>query len=318
MRDSSLLIIHQGALGDLVLSFPVIVALRKKFSRIDMLCPLQQSRLAEHMELIEKGYPLESAYFATLFSDQLDAKIKDLIRSYTAILSFSFSKDLKKSIGQATDRQSFQIPPRPPAREKIHVTEFLMKNIMDCRLLEAVASKDQIFTLHRNHTSSTARSFNSAKIIIHPGAGSILKRWPLSKFLKLAAVLTKQGMQPHFICGPAEPDLADELSKQNRPIQSLSELTDLADLLKSAGGYIGNDSGVSHLAAYMGLPSVVIFGPADPVRWRPVGPRVEIVRSDLDCTPCFEIEPESCARPACLTEASPESVLMAFDQVYRR
>jgi len=318
MRDSSLLIVHQGALGDLVLTFPAIIALRNKFNRIDMLCPRQQSRLAAHLKLIEKGYSLESACFATLFSEQIDPKIKDLICRYTAILAFSLSKDLKKSIRQATDSQCFQIPPRPPAPEKIHVTEFLMKHIMDCGLLEAVASKDQVFALNRNQTSSTDGSFNSAKIIIHPGAGSIRKRWPLAQFLKLAAVLAKRGLHPQFICGPAEPDLTAELQKQNQPVQNLIELTDLVDLLEAAGGYIGNDSGVSHLAAFLGLPSAVIFGPSDPVRWRPLGPRVEIVRPELDCTPCFEIEPENCARPACVADVSLESVLIAFDQVFKR
>jgi ADP-heptose:LPS heptosyltransferase len=79
---------------------------------------------------------------------------------------------------------------------------------------------------------------------------------------------------------------------------------------------VGNDSGVSHLAAFLGLPTAVIFGPADPVRWKPVGPSVEMVHPELDCSPCFEIESENCSEPRCLTDASLESVLKAFDHVY--
>jgi ADP-heptose:LPS heptosyltransferase len=62
---------------------------------------------------------------------------------------------------------------------------------------------------------------------------------------------------------------------------------------------------------------VVIFGPSDPLRWKPLGSRVRIVRPELDCQPCFEIEPDNCAQPACLTDATLESVLTAFDQVFK-
>ena len=317
MTDSSLLIIHQGSLGDVVLTFPAVIALRKKFSRIDILCQHQQGKLTAHLKLIEKWYPLESAAFASLFSDQIEGKIKDLICSFTDILIFSFTGDLKKSISRVTARRCFQIPPRPPARDKIHVAEFLFNNLIDCGLLEANDSNKKIFTLHRGPGPDAGRPRNAAKVIIHPGSGSVRKRWPLARFLKVADVLEKRGLQPQMICGPAESDLADELRSQERPVYHLNELTDLVEWLEPAGGYIGNDSGVSHLAAFLGLPSVVIFGPADPIRWKPLGPRVEIVRPELDCNPCFEIEPENCPLPACLVDASLEAVLAAFDRVYR-
>lgn len=317
MANSRLLIIHQGALGDVVLTFPAIIALRQKFSRIDILCQGQLGKLAARLELVDKKYPLEAAGFATLFSDQIDEKIKDLLFGYSTILIFSFSSDLKNSINQITDGQCFQIPPRPPARDKIHATEFLFKNLIDCGLFEAADSNDKRFICPRKQTHGTGRLIDTSKIIIHPGAGSIRKRWPLTNFLDLTDGLEKRGLQPQFVCGPAEPDLIEEIRNQDRQIHTFSELTDLVDWLESAGGYIGNDSGVSHLAAFLGLASVVIFGPADPERWKPLGPRVQIVRPELDCHPCFEIEPENCAQPACLTDTTLESVLTAFDQVYK-
>ncbi|MDX1707069.1 MAG: glycosyltransferase family 9 protein, partial [Desulfobacterales bacterium] len=109
----------------------------------------------------------------------------------------------------------------------------------------------------------------------------------------------------------------EDIRNGNRQVYKFDELTDLADGLESAGGYIGNDSGVSQLAAFLGVASVVFFGPADPVRWKPVGPRVQIVRPELDCSPCFEIEAENCDQPACLSDATVESVLKAWDQVYQ-
>jgi len=194
------------------------------------------------------------------------------------------------------------------------VAEFLFNNLIDCGLLEANDSNKKIFTLQRGLGTDAGRPRNAAKVIIHPGSGSVRKRWPLARFLEVAEVLEKRGLQPQMICGPAESDLADELRNQERPAHHLNELTDLVEWLESAGGYIGNDSGVSHLAGFLGLPSVVIFGPADPVRWKPLGPRVEIVRPELDCNPCFEIEPENCPEPRCLTDVSVEAVVRAFER----
>ena len=317
MTNASLLIIHQGALGDVVLTFPAIIALRQKFSRIDILCQGQLGNLAVKLGLIDKKYPLEAAYFATLFSEPIDEKIKNIMAGYSTILLFSFAADLKKSISQITDSRCFRIPPRPPAQVKIHVTEFLLKNLIDNGLLEAADSYDRIFAPQRKQTHRSARPIDTSKIIIHPGSGSIRKRWPLTNFLDLADRLENRGLQPMFVGGPAEPELIEEIRNQDRQIHTFSELTDLVDWLESTSAYIGNDSGVSHLAAFLGLPSVVIFGPADPVRWKPLGPRVQIVHPELDCQSCFEIEPENCARPECLANASTESVLSAFNQLYK-
>ena len=87
-------------------------------------------------------------------------------------------------------------------------------------------------------------------------------------------------------------------------------------LLAAYGGYIGNDSGASHLAAFLGLPATVIFGPADPRRWTPVGRAVEIVRPELECRPCFETEKANCGDPECLTKTTPQQVIQAFYRQY--
>ncbi len=293
----------------MVLTFPAIILVRQKFNRIDILCQSQTGKLAAHLGLVEKAYPLEAAYFATLFSDRMDATVRALLGTYAKILVLSFSADLENNINQNTIRTCLRIPPRPPVRDKIHVAEFLIQNLAAGGLAEGADSNDTVFNRQR-------KQVDTLKIIIHPGAGSIRKRWPLTNFLDLADRLEKRGLQPQFVCGPAEPDLIEEIRSHGRQIHTFRELTDLVDWLESAGGYIGNDSGVSQLSGFLGLPSVVIFGPADPVRWKPMGPRVRIVHPELECQPCFEIEPDNCAQPACLADATLASVLTAFDRVY--
>jgi ADP-heptose:LPS heptosyltransferase len=299
-----------------VLTFAPIIALRKQFDRIDILCQDQIGKLAVKLGLVENAYPLETAYFATLFSDQADAKIKDFIRRYEKIVAFSFSAELEKAINEITTSPCVRIPPRPPARDSIHVAEYLLQNLIYSGLIKTADADEALSFRQRKQTVGADQSIEISKIIIHPGSGSIRKRWPLDRFLELAEVLERRGLRPQFVCGPAETDLVDKIRRHHRQVQRFIELTELADCMKTAGGYIGNDSGISHLTAFMGIPCVVIFGPADPKRWTPPGPRVQIVRPAVDCDPCFEIESHNCDRPACLTDATLESVLQAFDGIY--
>jgi ADP-heptose:LPS heptosyltransferase len=139
----------------------------------------------------------------------------------------------------------------------------------------------------------------------------------MTHFFETEAILKSDGLRPEFILGPAEEELIDGLQHPDRTVHALTDLLDLMDLLKSAAGYIGNDSGASHLAAFLGLPAVVIFGPTDPERWRPVGRNVQIVGPGMQCRPCFETEKANCDDPECLTKTMPREVIRAFYRKYR-
>jgi ADP-heptose:LPS heptosyltransferase len=188
----------------------------------------------------------------------------------------------------------------------------VLENLINCGLItKGDASLDEIATPGRK-----GRPQNPRRILLHPGAGSIRKRWHVSNFLCVEAGLKADGSKPEFILGPAEKNLAGELQRPGRYVHVLDDLTVLLALLTSAGGYIGNDSGASHLAAYLGLPTVVIFGPADPERWKPVGRSVKIVRPELQCRPCFEIDETDCDDQRCLEGITPQKVTEAFYSVY--
>jgi heptosyltransferase-3 len=310
---ASLLIIHQGALGDFILTFPAIACLQKYYQRIDVLCQSQLGRLAAELRLVKNWYPSEAAYVASLFSDQIDPQIKVLLEPYAHIILFTFSDQLEATLRQVSAVPCCRMAPRPPVHERIHVTKFILENLVNCCLID---SKDAELALIRPAGKRLAAA--PRKILLHPGAGSPRKRWPLSSFLDVAARLKANGLRPEFILGPAEEDLVDRLRRPARSVHVLDDLLDLTVLLKSAGGYIGNDSGASHLAAFLGLPSTVIFGPADPERWKPLGCAVEVVRPALGCRPCFETEGVNCPDPGCLNDIQPEMVIDAFYRVYKK
>lgn len=312
MPNRNLLIIHQGALGDFILTFPVLTRLQKYYTPIDVLSQAQQGKLAQSLGLAQNWYPLESAYFASLFSDRIEPRMKAILGKYEKIILFTLSDDLEISIKRVTDNLSCRLPPRPPAEHSIHVAQFVLDHILNCGLITQADAKlgDIPFA------AITNRRRNHTKILLHPGAGSIRKRWPIAGFLKVEAALKASGLMPEFILGPAEENLMPELPHAHRVVHVLDDPADLVALLNSAGGYIGNDSGASHLAAYLGLPTTVIFGPADPARWAPVGRSVQIVRPGLACRPCFETEPDNCDDPRCMADTSPQMVLEAFYKAY--
>jgi len=105
--------------------------------------------------------------------------------------------------------------------------------------------------------------------VIHPGSGSPKKCWPY--FLNLADRLGRA----EFLLGPVEAGF----QTGRYPRMEHVSLRDVCKILSSIRGYVGNDSGITHLAAYLGVPTVALFGPTDPKLWCPCGRRVRVLHS---------------------------------------
>ncbi|MBI3931906.1 MAG: glycosyltransferase family 9 protein [Acidobacteria bacterium] len=115
-------------------------------------------------------------------------------------------------------------------------------------------------------------------LAVHAGSGSAPKNWPERRFAALVEALS--GGRPWLLIeGPAE-TAGGPLRELPRAVLA-RELPPrvLGAVLARAGAYVGNDSGVSHLAAAWGAPTVALFGPTDPEVWAPVGPRVRVLRA---------------------------------------
>ena len=105
------------------------------------------------------------------------------------------------------------------------------------------------------------------RVIVHPGSGSPAKCWPFF------AELMERIPESVVLIGPCESQI-----QTNRPrLQGLS-LQSVAEELRRCRAFIGNDSGITHLAAYLGCPTIALFGPTDPRIWGPIGRRVTTLR----------------------------------------
>jgi ADP-heptose:LPS heptosyltransferase len=118
---------------------------------------------------------------------------------------------------------------------------------------------------------------------VHPGSGSEKKNWPRERFVELVKRLRKAGRRVRVIVGEVEEEkwgdqeiaLFKELADVRRP----KDYVELFAELKSATAVVANDSGPGHLAGIMGVKTVSIFGATDADVWRPLGPRVKVVRA---------------------------------------
>ena len=319
MTDIQLLIFHQGALGDFVVTFPILKALRTVYPRIDGICRSSFGRLAVDLGVLDGSYPLESARFASLYTDGIDPVVVTLVSTYSSHLLFSFSTILESSVKKIDARRVFRILPWPTAAQKVQVTEFLARQVLACDLLGKEARRRFSQALFHLKGDASRKRRSGARAIICPGAGSMKKRWPLERFMMVAAELKKRGLQPSIILGPAEVDLEAALHhipQSQAQVVKTRTFQELITVLESTVIYVGNDSGVSHLAAFLGVPTLVIFGPSDPDRWRPFGDHVRIVKAASPCSPCFDTDRPDCPERNCLEEINPDRIVEALEGMF--
>ncbi len=314
--QGKLLVIHQGAIGDVVSLFPALLKLRVNFDQIDAICNKSIGELACLLKLTNRTYPVEAAFFSSIFSDNIDPVVAEILRSYDDILLFSYSGQAEETINSIINKKIYRIPPRPDADNEIHMLNYILKLLAQHKLVdnESLPEKEYYDFLTKEILNTKTHDTPS-KIIIHPGSGSKRKNWHVSNFIKVMKILQSEGISCEIIIGPAEYDLL-KYFKNNLPSNCKTHiparLSELVPLLKQSSGFIGNDSGISHLAAFMGIPTIVIFGPSNPKRWKPYGLFVEAIRSQTDCRPCFDNKKTDCKEIKCLDNTTSETVVTEF------
>ncbi len=132
--------------------------------------------------------------------------------------------------------------------------------------------------LHGGLVTPSRRERPQGPIVVHVGAGSETKRWPMARWRELGGLL--EGVVA--IAGEVE---LERFTREERCLfesmggRFLTDLLELADVIKTARVFVGCDSGPTHLAAALGAPTVALFGPTDPDEWGPVGPDVRVMRA---------------------------------------
>ncbi len=325
--DNNLLICHQGALGDLITIFPILECLQKHGAVVTLVCQAQWRRLPMALKLAKTTLATETALFAELHAPtpqtDLPDQLQTFLNRFERILCLTFFNRAVARLMSVYPEKVLHIPPRPPAAQRIPVLDFLVTRLRAAGWLNEIDRT----RIHSPRTRVASYCSDNAdyksRVVLHPGAGSRLKMWPVKRFAALARSLQADGLQPLWIFGPAEKKLYERFTHRHtdQPARFITDVESLLDQLCQAGGFIGNDSGSGHLAAYLGQPTVVVFGPSDPERWTPFGPFVKTVAPNPPCGPCQETHTGDChadtAAPACLEMTRYEDVYRIFHTLYK-
>ena len=154
--------------------------------------------------------------------------------------------------------------------------------------------------------------------LIHPAAAFATKQWATENFARVAEFVTARGFAPVAIVGPNEREIVRSLSDAAAvPIASLDlSLPEVAALASRSQIFVGNDSGIAHIAAAVGTPSVVIFGSSNTDHWRPWNKAAaEVVYEAMPCQPCPGYFCAQFAQPECILRVPVDRVFAAIDRV---
>ena len=153
--------------------------------------------------------------------------------------------------------------------------------------------------------------------LIHPAAAFETKRWATENFARVAEFVAERGLAPVAIAAPHEAQLVNDLlSEASVKILSLDlSLPEVTALAARSKLFAGNDSGIAHIAAAVGTPSVVIFGSSNIAHWRPWNrAKAEVVFEELPCQPCHGYFCEKFSQPECILRVPVERVAAAIER----
>jgi len=157
--------------------------------------------------------------------------------------------------------------------------------------------------------------------LIHPAAAFETKQWPADNFARVIDEVAARGLKPVVIVAPKERQVLDSVVQQSSASLigfdnlSLPEVTALA---ARAQLFVGNDSGIAHMAAAVSTPCVVIFGSSNVAHWRPwTTNQHEVVREEMKCQPCHGYFCAEFEKPQCILRIPVERVVAAIDRLMK-
>lgn len=158
--------------------------------------------------------------------------------------------------------------------------------------------------------------------VIHPAAAFESKLWATQNFARVAEYIAARGITPIAVAAPHERRVIDALCQEARVlIPSFTNFTlpEITALLARARLFVGNDSGIAHIAAAARVPVVVIFGSSNVTHWRPWTPgdnaSSEVVREEMPCAPCPGYTCAEFTAPECIRRVRVEHVTAAINRI---
>lgn len=261
-------VFHRGALGDSVLTWPLLRALAGRHDEVALVTDLSKAKLAQK--------------YADPRVLALDAERREFVALWHGGAAAATPVEADLVIHLCAT------PTDDAARSALDSWESGAKALYPgARIIMGVGVLDrpralELARAYGRNREVAPRHNRTGPIVIHVGAGSAEKRWPLPMWRSVMHLLPTAFPQHavRLIAGEVE---AERFTQPERDMFAtiggtyLNHLDELAAILESAHAFIGVDSGPTHVAAAMGVPTLALFGPTDPERWGPIGPLVRVL-----------------------------------------
>jgi ADP-heptose:LPS heptosyltransferase len=319
-----ILVLHPGALGDIILALPAISLLRQAYpsSRITFAGNI------DHLDFILKGrvdavLSLSTLPLHRLYTSEAPAEADiQFWKSYHHIISWTGSADVHFCRNMKAIHPDARIASwKPAAEDTRHVSQIFADslgievpdtNVLPVNLEPDAATRDQ------GRQWLLKNGWNGADPLtaIHPGAGGSYKRWPLLRYIELVRYLVVHDNRRVIIIeGPAEQGMTRQILQAVPHVNLIpcegAGIPLVAGILAHCQNFIGNDSGITHLAAAMGVPCLALFGPTLPKHWAPQGGGVIAMRNTRACRGCEAGE----SSHTCLENISMDMVARQFQRL---
>ena len=309
--QGKILVIRGGAIGDFILTLPVFAALRQQFpqAHLEVLGYPHIAQLALAGGLVDRMQSIEARALAGFFArdGELAEGLRDYFSDFAVIVSYLYDPDgiFRTNICRCSKALLISGPYRPDETAGEHATEVFLRPLEKLAIFDALSvPKLRMIPDTKKHFARealTAQLQSSSEVnaglldrthlrggpttlALHPGSGSERKNWPESKWAELLEHLVEEtALRLLLIGGEAEGNrlerLAALLPLARFEIARNLPLVELALRVSSCVAFIGHDSGISHLAAAVGLPVLVLWGESVEEVWHPKGKNVAIIRN---------------------------------------
>ena len=271
---SGVLVVFPGALGDLVCLVPTLRELERRNDALpSLLCKGDLVPLIV-MTRLAMAEPIERRETSWLFSAQPPQEAAAFFGAFSSIESFTGAgvAEVEHNLRRWAQGEARVHPFRPS--ERIHVAEHFLRSIGGEHPVDELEARLEIPAELRAAASRRWRGRRLPLLLMHPGSGGEAKRWSREGFRRVAERWLLRGGSLIVLLGAAEESEVDAWGAEGFEVAVGLDVIEVAALLGIADVYLGNDSGISHLAAAVGAFGVALFGPTDPRSWRPLSRRM--------------------------------------------
>lgn len=261
--SSVTLVVHVGGIGDFLLCCPALLKLSSA-GPLELLGNPDRLGLGLVAGAARAVHDINHVGFESVFHEPGD-RFREFIRSFGRAVIWMSDKTglIKKGFRRCGLKNIKVFPGLPPPAWKDHASAYYLGCLGFGKAPPLRLPVEPVTPCY--------------DVVIHPGSGGKSKTWPADRYLDLARRLKQGNRLVTWCLGPAEEAFSRPEDDSSIRLESLQELS---RILGSAYLYIGNDSGITHLAAAAGCRTLAIFGPTDPLVWAPLGQHVTILKGE--------------------------------------